>query len=64
MLKELWCYVKLGFGMYFGYTLAKYTDQFLEVKYHEYKAKKQQEEAYIQNDIKNTCQCAKEQTTE
>ena len=36
-MKELWSYIKLGFGVYFGYTIAKYTDQFLGLKYNEFK---------------------------
>ena len=58
-MKELWCYIKLGFGVYFGYTLAKYTDQFLGLKYNEFKRSKLEKE-YIKNDIKITEELAKE----
>lgn len=61
-MKNIFEYVKLGFGVYFGYVIAKYTDKFLEIKYNEYKCKKQ-EEAYVHNDIKNTYEYAKEQNT-
>lgn len=56
-MKELWSYIKLGFGVYFGYTIAKYTDQFLGLKYNEFKEIKE-----LSNTKKITNEIAEKET--